>query len=79
MIIGIFLLPVHDAVENNLTENIGELMENLRQGKIRLTQRFPCSQETDTGDAWQPAILSGFWFFSVEPILVKLSVSVRTL
>lgn len=54
-------------------------MKNLRQGKIRLTQRFPCSQETDTGDAWQPAILSGFWFFSVEPILVKLSVSVRTL
>lgn len=54
-------------------------MENLRQGKIRLTQRFLCSQETDTGDAWQPAILSGFWFFSVEPILVKLSVSVRTL
>lgn len=48
-------------------------MENLRQGKIRLTQRFPCSQETDTGDAWQPAILSGFWFFSVEPIFVKLS------
>lgn len=55
-----------------LEGNIGELMENLRQGKIRLTQRFPCSQETDTGDEWQPAILSGFWFFFCRTYLGKI-------